>query len=249
MNELLLEKFNKVEKIHWWWEGRRALLKQLLDGHEGGKFLDVGCGTGETMSFIKNLSNKNEIYGIDTSERAVEYSKDRGHKHTYKANALDLPFEDNFFDVILFLDVLEHIKDDKKAIKEAKRVLKDGGIIILTSPGLNFLWSAHDEGQGHYRRYTRREIRTLAREAGLKLSFISYFNFLLSPPIIAIRLLAKTKPFSFLADYDSGLNFDIAFKSKINSILRTIFVTEIYLLQLIRYPMGISIAAVFKNKE
>ena len=145
------------------------------------------------------------------------------------------------------MDVLEHIADDQAVLNEAKRVLKKGGRILITSPGLSFIWSAHDTEQGHKRRYTRRNIKKLAQNSELKVEFISYFNFFLSPPIIIIRLLSNIKPLHSLVDYDSGINYDIAKKGIINSILKNIFIVEIRAIRFIKYPIGISIVALLKK--
>lgn len=243
MDDWLLRKFNEVETVHWWWEGRRELVRNLLKGKRQKRILDIGCGTGETLSFLHTLYPDAKLYGVDTSATAIRFSKKRGHKNILKAKAEKLPFKDNFFDTVLFLDVLEHIPDDQKVVHEAKRVLKKGGCIIITSPALSFIWSEHDTKQGHKRRYTRRQIRSLAKNASLKTSFISYFNFLFSAPIIAIRLLSRFRPFSSFADYDSGINFDIAKIGYLNGIMKYLFVREIRWLKLISYPIGISIGA------
>jgi ubiquinone/menaquinone biosynthesis C-methylase UbiE len=248
MNDKLLDKFNKVEKVHWWWEGRRALLKLIIGSDTPKRILDIGCGTGETLSYLKRNYPKCSLYGIDSSAKAVRYSKKRGHRNIKQALANKLPFRDSFFDIVLFLDVLEHIKDHQKAIDEAKRVLRKGGKIIITSPGLNFIWSKHDENQGHQRRYTRSEIKQLAENAKMNIKLLSYFNFFLSLPIIIIRLLGNLKVFGHLTEYDSDLNFEIAFKPLLNGILRKIFVLEIILLKFVRYPIGISIVSVFEKK-
>lgn len=248
MDKFLLNKFSEVERLHWWWNGRRALLKLILEGSRPKKILDVGCGTGETLSYLQKLFPKAKLYGIDSSDKAIRFSKSRGHKNIILAKAEKIPFQDNFFDVVLLLDVLEHIKNHQKAIDEAKRVLRKGGKIIITSPGLSFIWSRHDTEQGHYRRYTRREIRKLALNAGLKTSFISYFNFFLSPPIIMIRLLSRLSMFETFANYDNSINFDIANFGILNSILKSIFVKEIQMLKLIKYPIGISISAMLTKK-
>jgi ubiquinone/menaquinone biosynthesis C-methylase UbiE len=247
MNEKLLAKFNEIEKKHWWWEGRRSLIKILLKGRRPKKILDVGCGTGETLSYLQTLFPKSKLFGIDTSLMAVSYSRSRGHKNVFKADAGRLPFKSNSFDVVLFLDVLEHIKDDQKAILEAKRVLTNNGLIIITAPGLNFIWSDHDIKQGHQRRYTRRGIKELAKVGKLKISFISYFNFFLSMPIIAIRLLSKIKAFKKLANYDRSVNYDIAHITTANLILKYIFIAEIACLKFVKYPIGISIVAKFEK--
>src|SRR3990172_12360899 len=110
MNDSLLAKFNDVERLHWWWEGRRVLIKMLLGNRKYKKILDIGCGTGETLTYLKTIYPKSDLYGVDLSGEAVKYAKKRGHKNIRKANALKLPFKNNFFDAVLFLDVLEHIK-------------------------------------------------------------------------------------------------------------------------------------------
>lgn len=248
MNNYLLDKFNKIEYSHWWWEGRRFLIKWLLGKKKYRKILDVGCGTGETLSYLETIYPRVEVYGVDSSIKAIVFSKSRGHKNVIKANALHLPFKNDFFDAVLLLDVLEHIKDDQTVVNEVKRVLKKSGRMIITSPGLNFIWSNHDINQGHYRRYTQREIRKLAFNAELNTSFVGYFNFFLGFPIMIIRLLSKIRMFKAFADYNNSVNYDIANIGLLNSILKFIFIKEIQMLKFIRYPFGISISAVFIKK-
>lgn len=241
MNNDLLDKFNQVEKFHWWWAGRQALLKDLLVQEQPQKILDIGCGTGETLSFLKKVFPKAKLYGVDVSRRAVRYTKDHGHQSKY-ATALRLPFPSASFSAVLLLDVIEHIKNDIAVIKEVKRVLKPGGVIIITVPALQLIWSAHDVGQGHFRRYTRSRLKLLAGKNKMKIKFISYFNFFLSPLIIPIRLFSRLSPFQRLGEYDSRLNYRLAYNKSINSLLKLLFITEIKLLKLVRYPWGISAA-------
>jgi len=244
MEEKLLDKFNKIESRHWWWEGRRQLVKQLLRDKEIKllRVLDIGCGTGETMSFIKALVKEVEVYGIDTSKIAVSYSKSRGHKKVYLAGAGKLPFAANFFDAVVMLDVLEHIQDAKQALAEAKRVLKKRGVMIVSCPAMQILWSDHDANQGHVKRYARKDLRKLAKDAGLKVEWIGYFNFFLSPIIAAVRWLSRVPNFSHLASYESGANYEVANKGLVNEILKKVFVNEVKLAQKISYPWGVSVA-------
>lgn len=241
MNDDLLFKFNEVEKFHWWWAGRQELVKDLLLSEKPKKILDIGCGTGETITYLKTVFKKASFVGIDNSKEALKFTKSRGH-NVKKGDALKLPFKDESFDAVLLLDVIEHIKNDAGVIKEAKRVLKPGGVIVLTAPALQFIWSAHDVGQGHHRRYTRHQLMRLADKNKIKITFISYFNFFLSPPIILIRLFSRLPFLSRLGQYDSKLNYQLAYKKPANSILKFIFISEIKMLKLIRYPIGISIA-------
>jgi hypothetical protein len=103
--------------------------------------------------------------------------------------------------------------------------------------------------QDHVRRYTRRRIRYLSQKIGLKIEFLSYFNFILSAPIIMIRLLSNLKFFNNLSEYDNGMNFEIARKSLVNNLLAAIFTTEIKLLEFINYPIGISVGTALKKSE
>src|SRR3989338_3826082 len=240
MNDDLLYKFNEVESFHWWWAGRQELIKDLLRENQPKKILDIGCGTGETLTFLKTVFPKATLFGFDVLAEAVRFTIQRGHA-AKKADALNLPFKDNSFDAILLLDVIEHIKNDSAIIKEAKRVVKPGGVIVITAPALQFIWSAHDENQGHFRRYTRHRLLELARKNKMKVSFLSYFNFFLSPIIIPIRVMSRLPIFKKYGEYDSRLNYKVAYNKVINTFLKTLFVTEIRLLRFIRYPIGISV--------
>jgi len=242
MEEKLLDKFHRVEARHWWWEGRRELIRQLLKNEKIIKVLDIGCGTGETMNFIKALISKSEVYGVDTSRVAISYTKGRGHKKVYLSGAEKLPFPNNFFDAVLILDVLEHIENDKKALFEAKRVIQKGGVIIVSCPALNILWSDHDTNQGHVKRYTKKDFEKLAEDLNLKLEWVGYFNFFLSPIIAVMRWASRIKPLAFLASYESGVNYEVANKGWVNEILKKIFVTETKLAQEFDYPWGVSVA-------
>lgn len=247
MNDDLLAKFNEVERFHWWWAGRQELIKNLLIPNNPEKILDIGCGTGETLTFLKTQFPKASLQGVDLSPEAVKFTQKRGHRARI-SEATNLPFKDGSFDSVLLLDVIEHIDDDNSVIKEAKRVLKSGGIIILTAPALQFIWSAFDVNQGHFRRYTRRRLIELAEKNNMKVNFLSYFNFFLSPVIITIRMVTRLPFFKKYGEYDSRLNYSIAYNKFINTVLKTLFVTEIKMLRFIRYPIGVSVVIKFQKQ-
>jgi SAM-dependent methyltransferase len=251
INNDLLYKFNLIEKKHWWWRGRRELVRRFILERDRKitKILDIGCGTGETMSFVKNLLPNSEVWGIDPSPVGVAFTRGRGHKLVKIAKAENLPFKNNIFDVVLILDVLEHIKDEAGVLKEIKRVLKPGGKVLITGPALKFIWSKHDTEQGHVTRFTRHQLKGLARKAGLKAEKIGYFNFVLSLPIVAIRLGSKVPGLGFMANYDRGINFDIAKIGWLNTGLTKIFETEVRLMNKLDYPWGISVAAILVKEK
>jgi SAM-dependent methyltransferase len=247
MRDELLQKFETVESRHWWWEGRRKLVEDFLNSIKSRPnlvILDVGCGTGETMSFIKRIREKTRVWGVDNSRVAINYAINRGHKTVKLADAKKMPFRTEMFDAVLALDVLEHINNPGKVLLEMKRLLKPGGKILITSPAMKFIWSRHDVGQGHVTRFNRDELEQLAKETGLKTELVSYFNFFLSGPIILIRALSRFPGLGFVANYDNGVNYGVVNIKWLNDLLKRVFVAETGRIRKINYPWGISIMAV-----
>lgn len=249
MNGELLDFFDEVEQHHWWWEGRRQILRQALTRREKVRILDIGCGTGETMTFLERWLDRPFVCGVDNSAQATRYARARCHDSVIQANAFTLPFENAFFDQVLLLDVLEHIEDDRAMLIEASRVIRSGGRIIITVPALQFLWSNHDAGQGHFRRYVRGRLVDLAKEAGLKIEKLSYFNFFLSLPIMAIRLLSKIKALGRLGNYDNPLNYSVAHVKIFNEMLKFVFLAEIKAMKYLDYPWGVSLHCVLSKQD
>jgi len=99
-----------------------------------GKVLDLGCGDGTHAGALRNNFD-GEIYGIDPSDDIIRKAEERYKDINFKtASAYQLPYNDNFFDMIYAIDVIEHLKEPRKMLLEAKRVLKSGGVIIFQTP-------------------------------------------------------------------------------------------------------------------
>ena len=249
MNKRLIDIFEEVEGFHWWFAGRRKILAGVLKkekNNEGTlKILDVGCGTGNTIKFLQKYG---EVWGIDNLPEAVTICRKAGHTKVLPADATKLPFRNKVFDAVAFLDVLEHVEKDSKAIKEARRVLKPGGVVVITVPAIPWIWSKHDSLQGHVRRYRSRHLRQLLQEEGLQVETLKHFNVFLFGPIAAVRILSRLPAFSRLGEYDSRINFDIAKTGPINSILTGVFGLEIWLSRWINFPGGVSLLAVGRKK-
>jgi ubiquinone/menaquinone biosynthesis C-methylase UbiE len=244
----LLKTFNRVESTHWWWEGRRYLLKVILENKKPKAIIDIGCGTGESLNYLQKLFPRTKLYGIDTSNEAVTYTKSRGHKNILNAKAEKVPFKNEMFDIVLLLDVLEHIKNDTQVLLEAKRIVTRNGLIIITSPALPLIWSDHDKNQGHFRRYTKKDFVKLAKKTNLHIIKNAYFNFFLSPIVILVRTLGKVSFLKSIVQYDNGINYEVARIPLINRMLTKIFKTELWFLAKgIRYPFGISLVAVLQK--
>src|SRR5262249_13575002 len=144
------------------------------------RILDYGCGTGLNLCWLSTLGT---VYGLDTSERGVAFCTQRGLSQVahWNGSLSNGPPCGQPFDLITMLDVLEHIDDDVAILKQLGTWLKPEGILLVTVPAYEFLWSGEDYVSDHKRRYTKRRIAHVFRQTGYEIVKLSYFNTLLLP--------------------------------------------------------------------
>lgn len=188
------KKMEQLEECNWWYRGRRFLVSLLFakyfrrDPVIEPLFLDLGCGTGEGLNILKPYG---KVFGLDSSAEAISIAKTKGYAKLHQGSAMQLPYADSFFDSVLMLDVLEHIPEDSLVLKECFRVLRKGGLLVMTVPAYQWLWSGHDQVFGHVRRYTKKDLVEKVFKADFKVVFGSYFVFFVFPVIAGFRLVAK----------------------------------------------------------
>ena len=181
----------ELEDRHWWFRGRRAVIAALLHRAgiaDAGRVLDAGCGTGRHLELYARYG---EVEGVDPSEQAVRFCRERGHDGVRVGDAQSLPYEAGRFGLVAATDVLEHVPDDGLALGEMRRVADEGAHLLLTVPAYDWLWSAEDERLGHHRRYTLRDLRARVAEAGWEPVVGTYFNLILLPPIAIARRMRR----------------------------------------------------------
>jgi SAM-dependent methyltransferase len=235
-----------LDNEQWWWEiGRRALVKSLLKRYDRGgprhQILEIGCGGG---ALIQDLRPYGSAAGIDVGEPAVRNCYNRGLNTVALGDAMALPFQDELFDVVIAVDVLEHVKDDMRVLDEIYRVSKPSATIILTVPAFNFLWSRRDIQCHHYRRYRLEEVRTKVLGRGFRILKSTYINMPLFIPLLMMvktgQLSSKGKP-SIQMDY-------VLVPPPVNKILSQIVKYEARLLKHTNLPIGSSIACVARRE-
>jgi len=227
-----------LERRHWWLRARRTIVVDQIRQRSGKQsdvsVLEIGCGAGENL---RALGEGYRTVGVEPDPLLRSIGQDHGSEILSGALPDDLPSDLGLFDVVLLLDVLEHIENDVAAIRRCGELTGDGGQILVTVPAMPWLWSRHDRYARHYRRYTRASLATVVSNADLGMERCSYYNFLLFGPLVLTRL------------------WDKAFRSKagppdlspparpLNEFLRMCMALETPLLRRVNVPWGGSILA------
>jgi SAM-dependent methyltransferase len=241
MQQHTYEIMNRVEDSHWWFVGRRAILESFLEQIiqnpkskiQNPKILDVGCGTGANLEMLANFG---EAEGVDVSDAALEFCKQKGLK-AHKGLAESLPFADESFDVVTALDVVEHLDDDIAGLKEMNRVLRTSGKTLIFVPAFMWLWGVQDDVSNHRIRYTKKQIVERLEKAGFTIERATYANITFFAPILSGRTLMKLtgiKP-------ESENNVNV---SALNGVFGKLFGAEKFWLKKFNFPFGVSIVIV-----
>jgi SAM-dependent methyltransferase len=230
------------EANYWWHVNKRQLVLKFLGSQDISKnrILEVGCGGGFLSSLLSRAGAN--VVATDMSINATQSVKDRGVTKSLSFDAgQSWPFKDYSFEVVIMLDVIEHIEDDIACLQEARRVLCRGGTALLTVPAHQFLFSSWDKVVGHYRRYSKSLIRLVLRDVGFQPILISYYNTLSFLPALILR--GKDRLF--------GRRIERAEFPKIpdiiNKILKLWGLLECALIPL-KLPIGLSFFIVLKSE-
>lgn len=226
----------RVEQAHWWYTGRRKILSGFVEEicrnvtDRRPRILDVGCGTGANLLM---LSEYGEAEGVDVSEDALAFCRERGLSKVRLGAGEELPYEDGTFDLVTAFDVVEHMDDDLAGLREMRRVLRPDGRVFLFVPTFMFLWGLQDDVSNHRRRYRLPELRRVLEEAGFEIERATYANITFFLPILVMRKLMRLT--GIKTDSENSINV-----SAFNGVLGRLFGAESWILKFINLPFGVS---------
>jgi len=241
MEAQVYERMAELDSDHWWFVARRDILENLIERvvqpPKDARVLEVGCGTGHNLAMLSKFGRV-EATEMDKTARTLA-SKRLGRAVTDAALPDLSAWPPDHFDLVALLDVLEHVPDDRSALKSIRERLKPGGKLLVTVPANKWMWSAHDVAHHHHRRYGRDELRRVAIECGFEIDLLSPFNSLLFPLIASVRAAGK------LTGRETA---DDAMPPKpVNSILKAVFGLEAGLIGRLPLPFGVSLVAVLRR--
>jgi len=244
MENKIFDEMYKVENQHWWFVARRKIIESAIRQQnlaQNSVIFDAGCGNGDNLAF---LSRHGAVQAMERDERALSKAKEREIGEIFQGELPNaIPSEirkDN--DLIVLLDVLEHIDDDGGSLAALSHYIDDKGRLIMTVPAYQFLWTIHDELHHHKRRYTVGSLRKVIENNGWNISYISYFNCFLFPLALIDRM--KQKIFS------TNENGDLKMPPKlINVLFEKIFALESRFIGKIKFPFGLSILVVAEKNN
>lgn len=233
------QRYRTLWERHWWWRSRRTWLLGWIDRlHRRAprrRILDVGCGDG---LFFEDLQRCGTVEGLEPDLGVLT---DPRWRPSIRNEPLGPDFRaEEPYDLILMLDVLEHIADDGAALSAARRALRTGGHLLVTVPALPWLWSRHDEVNQHHRRYGPRGLRRTLRHAGFTIETVRFFFAWTVAPLLIRRLLAPAG--AGAADDDVSIP-----PPAINRALTALSRCEHALGRIIPWPLGSSLLAIARN--
>ena len=236
-----------LEPKHWYYSGKRQFVREWIlkvrPPRNEDILLDCGAGTG---LFAKEMEEFCRVFVLDDHEEALRILRTRFRPDQILSLAGDrVPLPDGSLDYITALDVLEHVPDDAAVVRGFSRLLKPGGIAVVTVPASMALWSDWDVALHHFRRYDRQQLRVLFDARDWDVMYVNYTNVLVFP---AVWLVRKWRAWRAPKSPSSGISRteDRLPPPAVNSLLRAQFARLAHCK--FSLPFGVSLLLVARRR-
>ncbi|RIH66881.1 methyltransferase domain-containing protein [Mariniphaga sediminis] len=175
-----LEIISAADRFNYW-------MYRTIQSHCKGNILEIGSGIGNISQFFVEdgaeitLSDFDSSYFPRLKEKFGNRQNLKGiHQIDFSAKNLEEKHPElaGQFDTVFALNVVEHIEDHQQALKNAYTFLRPGGNVVILVPAFQFLFNGFDTQLGHYRRYTKKTLKSLMESAGFEVIHSIYFNFI-----------------------------------------------------------------------
>ena len=187
---------------HWYYRAKAAALRRAVGGLRPRRLLDVGAGSGFFSRHLLSESGAESALCVD-----IGYAREYDDRAAGKPVLYRRDCGPTDCDLVLMMDVLEHVADDRALVRHYAGKVPSGAHFLVTVPAFSFLWSGHDVFLEHKRRYRLNEIEASLRDAGLDVLHGAYFFGLIFPLAAAVRLATRnTQPRSSLRKHGALAN-------------------------------------------
>lgn len=237
-----------VEEHHWYYTGKRKIVRYWLNRirpiGKNDLLMDCGAGAG---AFASEMASYCNVIAMDDHMESLKILRLRlDREKVREGSCTSIPMDDHECDYVTALDVLEHIPDDRKAFVELVRILKPGGVLGITVPAMNCLWSDWDEVLHHQRRYDRKTLQLLLRHEEMEWFHIGYVNVATFPAVYAIRKMRILREWMGLA---KGARMEDKLPPAwLNRFLKSLFVM-LACQKWIPFPFGVGLLAVGRKRH
>jgi len=241
----LLELTGRAEATHFWFRGFRKFIAPVIadvaKGRAGLRLVDCGCGTGHNLHLLRPHG---AAIGFDLSAAGLVRARGRGGA-LVRGDVTRIPLASSAFDVATSFDVLQCVEADVDAVREMARIIRPGGVVVVTLAALDALRGDHAEVWQEVRRYTPASARRLVEAAGLTPERVSFMFASLFPLMMSVRLVQRlTRRFGRTVRADTDIAVPIG---PVNLLLTALVSAEAAITRHVPMPIGSSLLVVARK--